>query len=105
MTKSSKTEWEITQLVRPRLFTDEGDDGRPGAVWRRALRALFQAQPEVRRQMVTRTHTAGEISIGKAAEMMGISHEEMKEILTEGGAETHLSPRKADEVLRDAENA
>ena len=99
MTEISKTEWEIKQLVRTRLLP-EGD-----AVSRSALRAFFQAQPEVRRQMVVRAYTVGEISIGKAAEMMGVSHEEMKEILTEGGAEIHLGPRTVDEVLRDAENA
>jgi len=64
-TKTSKTEWEISQLVKTRLFPDED------AVLRSALRALFHAQPEVRRQMVIRAYTAGEISIGKAAEMMG----------------------------------
>jgi predicted HTH domain antitoxin len=110
-TKTSKTEWEIRQLVRTRLFPDEGDKRHPGdrrhpeAVLRSALRALFQAQPELRRQMVIRAYTAGDISIGKAAEMMGISHEEMKEVLTESGAEIHLGPRTVDEVLRDAENA
>lgn len=98
-TKTSKTEWEITQLVSPRLFPDED------VVLRSALRALFQAQPEVRRQMVIRAYTAGDISIGKAAEMMGISHEEMKKILTDGGAEIHLGPRTVDEVLGDAEDA
>ncbi len=55
--------------------------------------------------MVIRAYTAGEVSIGKAAEMMGVSHEEMKEILTEGGAEIHLGPRTVDEVLRYADNA
>lgn len=99
MTEISKTEWEIKQLVRTRLFP-EGD-----AVLRSALRALFQAQPEVRRQMVVRAYTAGEISIGKAAEMMGIPHEEMKDVLTESGAGIHLGPRTVDEVLGDAENA
>ena len=97
--KTSKTEWEISQLVRTRLFPDED------AVLRSALRALFRAQPEVKREMVIRAYTAGEISIGKAAEMMGVSHEEMKEILTEEGAKIHLGPRTADEVLQDAENA
>ncbi|MGD2178934.1 MAG: UPF0175 family protein [Anaerolineae bacterium] len=66
--KTSKAEWEISQLVRTRLFPDED------AVFRSALRALFDAQPELRRKMVIRTYTAGEISIGKAAEMMGVSH-------------------------------
>lgn len=98
-TKTSKPEWEISQLVRMRLFPDED------AVLRSALRALFQSQPEVRRQMVVRAYTAGEISIGKAAEMMGVSQEEMKEILAEEGAEIHLGPRTVDEVLQDAENA
>ncbi len=98
-TETSKAEWEIARLVRPRLFPHEG------AVLRSALRALFEAQPEVRRQMVIRAYTAGELSIGKTAEMMGVSHERMKEILTEGGAGIHLGPRTVDEVLRDAENA
>ena len=98
-TKTSKTEWEISQLVRTRLFPNED------AVLRSALRALFRAQPEVRRQMAIRAYTAGEISIGKADEMLGGSHEEMKEILTEGGAEIHLGPRTVEEVLWDAENA
>jgi len=55
--------------------------------------------------MVIRTYTAGEISLGKAAEMMGISHEEMKDILVESGAEIHLGPRATDELLQDAANA
>jgi predicted HTH domain antitoxin len=86
-------------------MTWTGDDGHPEAVWRSALCALLQAQPEVRRQLVIRAYTAGEISIGKAAEMMGVYDEELKEILNDGVAEIHLSPRTADEVLRDAENA
>ena len=53
---------------------------------------------------MTRTYTAGEISIGRAAEIMSISQQEMKEILTQGRAQIHLAPRTVDEVLRDAEN-
>jgi hypothetical protein len=37
--------------------------------------------------------------------MVGISHEEMGEILTESGVEIHLGPRTVDEVLGDAEDA
>ena len=99
MSEISTIHWEIGQLVRTRLFPDEQ------AVLRSALRALFQSRPEIRRQMVIRTYTAGEISLGKAAEMMGISHEEMKDILVESGAEIHLGPRATDELLQDAANA
>ncbi|MEA3377125.1 MAG: hypothetical protein U9R72_13125 [Chloroflexota bacterium] len=70
-TKISKTEWEIRQIVKTRLFPDKGHRRRSEAVLRSALHTLFQSQPELRRKMVIRTYTAGEISIGKAAEMMG----------------------------------
>lgn len=92
-------QWEIDQLVKTKLFPDEQ------AVLRSALRALFQVQPELRRQMVIRTYTAGQSSLGKAAELLGVSHEEMKEILVESGAEIHLGPATVDELLQDAAHA
>jgi predicted HTH domain antitoxin len=92
-------QWEIDQLVKTKLFPDEQ------AVLRSALRALFQVQPDLRRQMVIRTYTAGQISLGKAAELLGVSHEEMKEILVESGAEIHLGPATVDELLQDSAHA
>ena len=91
--------WEINQLVKTNLFPDEQ------AVLRSALRALFQAQPQLKQQMVIRTYVASEISVGKAAELMGVSHEEMKDILIENGVEIHLGPRTVDELLDDAAHA
>jgi predicted HTH domain antitoxin len=55
--------------------------------------------------MAIRAYAAGEISLGRAAGMMGVSHEEMKDIVTEGGAEIHLGPRTVGAALREAENA
>lgn len=92
-------DWEIDQLVKTKLFPDRQ------AVLRSALRALFQTQPELRRLMIIHAYTAGEISLGKAAELMGVSHEEMKDILVESGAKIHLGPRTVDELLQDAANA
>jgi len=99
MNETSTIHWKINQLVKSRLFPDEQ------AVLRSALRALFQSRPEIRQQMVVRAYAAGEISLGKAAEIMGVSHEEMKDILSESGAEIHLGPRTVDELLQDAANA
>jgi len=99
MSETSTAEWEIRQLVKSGLFPDEQ------AVLRSALRALYQVQPEIKQQMVIRAYTAGEISLGKAAEIMGVSHGEMKDILSESRAEVHLGPRTVDELLRDAANA
>jgi predicted HTH domain antitoxin len=55
--------------------------------------------------MVVRAYSAGEVSLGKAAELLGVSHEEMKEILVESGAEIHLGPRTVEELRQDAARA
>jgi len=99
MDKVSTVHWEIEQLVKARLFPDQH------AVVRSALRALFQAKPGLRQQMIVNAYTAGDISLGKAAELMGVSHEELKDILVESGVEVHLGPRTAEELLQDAANA
>jgi predicted HTH domain antitoxin len=99
MNETSTSQWEINQLVATELFPDEE------AVLRRAMRALFQSEPELRRQMVIRAYTAGDISLGKAAELLSVSAEEMKEILVEKGAKIHLGPRTVEEVRQDARNA
>jgi len=80
MIEANTIEWEISQLVKAKLYPDEEP------VLRSALRALFQVRPEIRRQMVVRAYVSGEISLGKAAEMLGISHEEMKDVIVESGA-------------------
>lgn len=99
MDQVSTVDWEIDQLVKARLFPDQQ------AVVRSAMRALFQAQPGTRQQMIVSAYTAGDISLGKAAELMGVSHEEMKDILVESGIEVHLGPRTVEEVLQDEANA
>jgi predicted HTH domain antitoxin len=43
--------------------------------------------------------------MSKAAELMGVSHEEMKDNLVEDGIEVHLGPRTAEELLQAAANA
>jgi predicted HTH domain antitoxin len=99
MIEADMIQWEISQLVKAKLFPDEE------SVLRSALRALFEARPEIRRQMVVRAYVSGEISLGKAAQMLAVSHEEMKDVLIESGAQIHLGPQTIDELLRDAANA
>jgi predicted HTH domain antitoxin len=73
-----------------------------------AIRAMFPDMPAAdkrKRQAAIHAYTAGEISLGKAAETLGISHEEMKDILREKGAEIHLGPETVEELLQDAANA
>ena len=99
MERVSTVDWALEQLVKARLFPDQQ------SVIRSALRALFQAQPRMRQQMIVSAYTACDISLGKAAELMGVSHEELKDVLAESGVEVHLGPRTVEELLQDAANA
>lgn len=93
------TIWELRQLVKSGLYPDES------AALRSALRALYRANPQTRPQMAIRAYEAGEISLGRAAALLGVSQEEMKDILREAGAEIHLGPITSAEVLADADCA
>jgi len=95
----SSSNWTLSQLVKSGLYRDEQ------AVLRGALRALFRAKPQVRLQMVLSAYQRGDVSLGKAAAMLGVSQEELKDILREAGVAIHLGPRNADEALEDARNA
>ncbi len=92
-------EWEVNQLVKAGLFPDEQ------SVLRSAMRSLFEAKPDLRRKMVVAAYAKGDISIGKAAQIMGVSQEEMKEIILETGGQIHLGPLSAAEANEDAANA
>lgn len=91
--------WELKQLVRSGLYPDER------AALRGALRALFQVNPHAKQQMIVSAYESGEISLGKAAAMLGVSQEEMKDIVREGGGEIHLGPQTIEALRADARNA
>lgn len=90
-----KNEWEIDQLVKAGLYSD------PDAVLRSALNALFVLHPEQKLQMVIAAYQSSEISLGKAAELMGVSSAEMKEILQRAGVSIPIGPETADELKRE----
>ncbi len=93
------TQWELKQLVRSGLYPDEG------AALRSALRALYRVNPQTKVQMAVRAYEAGEISLGRAAALLGVSQEEMKDVLREAGVEIQLGPTTIAEVLADADHA
>ena len=99
MADMKSVEREIDQHVKVRLFPDEQ------SVLRSAMRSLFEAKPELKRKMVVTAYTNGEISLGKAAQIMGVSQEEMKDIIRETGGQIHLGPLTLDELKQDVANA
>lgn len=91
--------WTYRQLVRSGAFPDEA------AALRSALRALFQVNPKAKLAFVASAYRDGEISLGKASELLGVSQEEMKEILVESGESLHFGPQDRAGILSDAANA
>jgi predicted HTH domain antitoxin len=91
--------WELKQLVKSGLYADER------AALRSALRALFQTRPQAKIRMVVSAYKAGDISLGKAAALLGVSQEEMKDILREASVDIYLGPQTVQELVEDARNA
>jgi predicted HTH domain antitoxin len=91
--------WELRQLVKSGLYPDEQ------AALRGALRALFLLKPQSKIQMVVTAYELGDISLGRGAMMLGVSQEEMKDIIREAGTEIHLGPQTVEELLEDVNNA
>ncbi len=91
--------WELQRLVKSGVYPNKQ------VALRSALRALFQANPQTKNKMVIDAYQSGEISLGKAAAMLGVSQEEMKDILREAGAEIYFGPLTRAELVEDARNA
>lgn len=51
--------------------------------------------------MLTTAYQAGEMSLGKAAELWGVSSEEFKELLIKQGAKIHLGPESEEELREE----
>jgi hypothetical protein len=79
--------WELKHLVKSGLFPDET------MALRSALRALFQMKPDTRVRMVVSAYQSTEISLGKAAAMLGVSQEEMKESCARRVSKYTLAPK------------
>lgn len=92
-------DWEFEQLVKTGVYPNHQ------AALRSALRALFQVQPQAKVRMVAGAYQAGDIGLGRAAAMLGVSQEEMKDMLREMGVDLHLGPQTVHELIEDASNA
>ena len=79
-------------LSRAKLYSDEQ------SVIQDALRYLLQARPVLRLEMAIYRYQTGAISLGKAANLAGVSFEQMREMLSNRGIELHLGPETQEEA-------
>jgi predicted HTH domain antitoxin len=68
-----------------------------------AFRTLLNVRPELKTSAVIELYKEGEISIGKAAEMVGVSTIEFKDILANKGIRRKVGSRSREELEEGVE--
>lgn len=72
---------------------------------RHALRTYFEEREDARVAAAVHLYDDGEVSLGKAARLAGVSRFEMPEILREHGVAVELGPEDMDDALREVDVA
>ena len=90
-------EMEMRALVR------DGHYGNLNEAIKDAFRTLLNVRPELKISAVIELYNEGEISIGKAAEMVGVSTIEFKDILANRGIRRNVGSRSREELEKGVE--
>lgn len=84
---------EIEYLLKIGAYRTEGE------VLKDALRQLLLSRPGYRIDIAVKLYTDDKISLGRAAELAGISIDEMKEVLMQRGIKPKLGIETIEEAL------
>lgn len=79
-------------FVQARIYSSEDE------VVRDALRHLLRARPDARIRLAVHRYQSEEISLARAAELAGVSWDQMREILLEEGIQPRLGPETVEEA-------
>ena len=90
-------EMEMKALVRDGYYANINE------ALKDAFRTLLSVRPELRTSAVIELYNEGEISIGKAAEMIGVSTIEFKDILANKGIHRKVASRSKKELNEGVE--
>jgi len=88
---SKRDREEIESLVKTGHFTSKSD------VVKTAIRLLKERHPEYRTDIAVNLFKEDKVSLGRAAEIAGMSRESFKEVLKERGIEREISMREDSE--------
>src|SRR5438067_8945244 len=92
---SPEIDQELAAVVRAGCFASEDD-----AV-REAVQTMFAVRPQLRMEAAIRRYVDGEITLGRAAELGGMTRWRFQEILLQRGVRIELETRPT-KVLDDA---
>ena len=82
-------------LIERRIFDSEE------SLTTSAYRSLLTLRPELKIEMALSLYQQEEISLGRAAEIAGMSREQLKEILAARGIERKLVERSREQIEQD----
>lgn len=82
-------------LIKRRIFDDEG------SLQASAYRSLLTLHPEFRLEIALSMYEQDEVSLGRAAEISGISREQIKEILVTRGIQRKCVDDPPEKVRED----
>jgi len=85
----------IRDFVEARLYESEE------ALIQDALRSLLREKPQLRVELAIYRYQTEDISLAKAANIAGVSIEQMKEILLSRGIQPRLGPETKKEALEE----
>ena len=83
---------ELSAVVRAGCFATEQD-----AV-REAVQTMFAVKPQLRTEAAIRRYLDGEITLGRAAELSGMTRWRFQEILVQRGVRIEIETRPAKEL-------
>ena len=90
-------EKEIRALIKCGYYTSINEAVKD------AFRTLLNAKPELRTVVAVELYKEGDVSLGKAAEIAGVTKIEFKDILSDKGIRREVSSRSAEELKKGVE--
>ncbi|NBD35200.1 MAG: hypothetical protein GVY30_04275 [Chloroflexi bacterium] len=87
-----------TLAQRVNVLVDQGIFEDEESLKNTAYRSLLILHPELKLEIAFSLYKQEEISLGKAAEIVGISHEELKEIMASRGIERKIPVLSSEDV-------
>jgi predicted HTH domain antitoxin len=88
-------------MMQTQDFVKAGLYSSEEAVIQDSLRYLLRARPELRLELAIYRYQMEDISLGKGANLAGISVEQMKEILHSRGVQLRLGPETQEDALEE----
>ncbi len=83
---------ELSAIVRAGCFASEAD------ALREAVQTLFAVKPHLRTEAAIRRYVDGEITLGRAAELAGMTQWRFQELLAQRGARIEIETRPVKEL-------